>query len=242
MTAVRTQTKAATAPERVAAALRHDIIGGRFPPATRLKIGALAARYGTSPMPVREALRQLDGERLVELNAHRGAIVRPVTIGFIQDLYNVREALEGLLTEGAARRATAGDNAALERLAAAWESVAAVADSEDDIGNDGTEALLQANARLHAHINEIGHNEEARALTARGAPLLAALRRQIGYGPKRLQDIKTQHRAIVAAIAARDADAARRAARDHCFSARDDLVQRLERIGSLNFGRVSKRG
>lgn len=224
---------AVTAPEKVAEALRHDIIGGRFPPATRLKIGELADRYGTSAMPVREALRQLDGERLVELNAHRGAIVRPVTIGYIQDLYDVREALEGILTERSARAATADDIGALEGLAHAWEAAVATADSD---------GLLEANARLHGRINAIGRNEEARALTARGAPLLATLRKQIGYRPNRLAEIKDEHRAIVAAIAAHDPGAARQASRDHCFAARDDLVAQLEQVGSLNLSRMSKRG
>ena len=222
-----------TAPERVAEALRLDIIGGHFQPATRLKIAELAERYGTSPMPVREALRKLDGERLVELLAHRGAIVRPLTIGYIQDLYNVREALEGLLTEACARLATRHEVQELEQLVEAWES----ANEAIDVGS-----LVYANAQLHRRINVIGRNEEASALSERGASLLAALRRQVGYGPGRLAAIKEEHRSIVGAISARDCEAARRVSREHCFASRDDLVEQLERRGNLNLGRAGKRG
>jgi DNA-binding GntR family transcriptional regulator len=223
----------ATTPDRIAEALRLDIIAGRFPPGMRLKIVALAERYGTSAMPVREALRQLDGERLIELNAHRGAVVRKVTIGFVQDIYEVRAALEGILADSCARVATPADIQALEQGLGHWEAAATGADVAD---------MLKANAQLHGRINAIGRNEEARALADRGTPLFAALRKQIGYGPDRLGEITDQHRAIIAAIAAGDAGAARRAAEDHVFSARDDFVRQLERLGSLNIAGAGKRG
>ena len=222
----------ATTPDRIAEALRLDIIAGRFPPGMRLKIVALADRYGTSAMPVREALRQLDGERLIELNAHRGAVVRPVTIGFVQDIYEVRAALEGILAESCARVATPADIHALQQALGLWEAAAN--------GSEVTD-LLKANAQLHGRINAIGRNEEARALADRGTPLFATLRQQIGYGPKRLGEITDQHRTIIAAIAAKDAGPARRAAEDHVFSASDDFVRQLERLGSLNVTSAGRR-
>lgn len=223
----------ATTPDRIAEALRLDIIAGRFPPGMRLKIVALAERYGTSAMPVREALRQLDGERLIELNAHRGAVVRPVTIGFVQDIYEVRAALEGILADSCAQVAKAADIRALEHTLGTWEEAVTGGDVSD---------LLKANAQLHGRINAIGRNQEARALADRGAHLFAALRRQIGYGPDRLGEITDQHRAIVVAIAARDSSAARHAAEVHVFSARDDFIRQLERLGSLNVAAAGKRG
>lgn len=222
----------ATAPDKITEALRLDIIAGRFPPGMRLKIAALAHRYGTSSMPVREALRQLDGERLIELNAHRGAVVRPVTIGFIQDIYEVRAALEGILAASCARVATQSEIQTLQQALRIWEAAAASGRIAD---------LLKANAQLHARINAIGRNEEARVLADRGAPLVAALRKQIGYGPDRLDEITEQHRAIIAALTSGDPDASRRAAEDHVFSARDDLVHQLERLGRLNVAGAERR-
>ncbi len=222
----------ATAPDRIAEALRVDIIAGRFPPGMRLKIVALADRYGTSAMPVREALRQLDGERLIELNAHRGAVVRPMTIGFVQDIYEVRAALEGILTESCARVASSADIRTLQKALGLWDTARAGGKVAD---------LVRANANLHARINAIGRNEEARALVARGTPLFAALRKQIGYGPDRLGEITDQHRMIVGSIAANDPEASRRAAADHVYSARDDLVQQLQRLGWLEVAGTGRR-
>lgn len=222
----------ATTPDRIAEALRLDIIAGRFPPGMRLKIVPLADRYGTSAMPVREALRQLEGERLIELNAHRGAVVRLVTIAFVQDIYEVRAALEGVLAESCARVATSDDIQALQQALGLWEAAAGGGDVAD---------LLRANGLLHRRINAIGRNEEARALANRGTPLFAALRQQIGYGPERLGAITDQHRGIIAAIAAKDAGPARRAAEDHVYSARDDFIRQFERVGSLNVTSAGKR-
>jgi DNA-binding GntR family transcriptional regulator len=215
---------APTTATKVVEALRRDIVGGRYRPGARLKIQDLAARYDVSMMPVREALRQLEGERLITLDAHRGATVRAVTVRFVRDLYGVRDALEGLLVERCARLATDAEILAIEALAAAWETAADRGDAA---------RLLEANRRLHEKINRIGENEEAFHLLSSGWPLILALRLQIGFGARRLNEIRDQHRALVAAIAARDPAAARRICADHCAAARDDLIAQLERRGVI---------
>lgn len=215
-----------TAIERVVELLRADILRGRAKAGARLKVSELSARYGVSAMPVREAIRVLEGERLLTLSAHRGATVRLVTVSFIANVYEVRSALEEMLAAGCARKARPADVAALEELAAQWEKAAA------DDGAD-PQALLAANLRFHALIAKIGDNEEAEAILNRGWPVIEGLRRQIGFSAPRLADIVTQHRALVGKIAVGDVEGARVAARDHCFSARDDLVAHLGRTANL---------
>jgi DNA-binding GntR family transcriptional regulator len=219
----------ATEAERIVGALRRDIVGGRFPPGARLKIQDLSTRYGISMMPVREALRRLEGERLVELNAHRGATVRPVTVKFVRDLYAVREALEGLLVESCAAAAGEAEAREIAALADAWEAAARRGDAA---------RLLEANRRFHQRINEIGDNGEALEMLSRGWPLIHALRLQIGFGERRLAEIAAQHRAIVVAVSAGDPAAARAASRAHCFSARDDLIRQLEHVGAISRANV----
>jgi DNA-binding GntR family transcriptional regulator len=88
----------------VADALRRAILAGRYAPGERLVEDRLAAEYGGSRVPVREALKTLAGEGLVELIPHRGACVADLSAGLIDELIEVRATLEGLNARLAARR------------------------------------------------------------------------------------------------------------------------------------------
>lgn len=208
--------------DRVAAALRAEILAGSLAPGARLKILDLAARYRISPLPVREALRRLEGERLVVAQSHKGATVRLPDARMISDLYEVRGALEGLLVRRAAQRATHAAVQGLERLAARWETAAAAGDPAP---------LLDANRAFHDRIAELGDNLEAAEAATRGWPLIAALRVQFSFSPERLAAIAAEHRALVAAIAAGDAAGAQAVSDAHVAGARRELLDRLDAAG-----------
>ena len=87
--------------------LRNDIVSGAFAFGSRLVMEDLASRYGVSHMPIREALRVLHGEGLVVIEPNRGAHVRPMYSGFIEDLFDMRAAVETMLARRAAQRRTA---------------------------------------------------------------------------------------------------------------------------------------
>lgn len=74
--------------------LRERILGGEFGDGAVLRQEALAERYGVSRVPVREALRLLEGEGLVTLHAHRGAVVAAPSPSQINELYDLRAMLE----------------------------------------------------------------------------------------------------------------------------------------------------
>lgn len=97
----------------VADALRGAILSGRYQAGERLVEDRLAAEYGGSRVPVREALKTLAGEGLVELTPHRGACVVDLSHGLVEELVEVRATLEGLNARLAARR---HDPAAIARL------------------------------------------------------------------------------------------------------------------------------
>src|SRR6476619_6448544 len=65
-----------------------------FGPGQRLRTASLAKRFGSSRTPVREALVQLEGEGLVEIEPRRGALVRPFASADLIDLYEIRALLE----------------------------------------------------------------------------------------------------------------------------------------------------
>jgi DNA-binding GntR family transcriptional regulator len=80
--------------ERVHVALRERILSGEYAPGSRLILGRLAQEHDVSFIPVREALRRLEGERLVVLEPNRGATVAPVSVADMRDVYETRVVLE----------------------------------------------------------------------------------------------------------------------------------------------------
>lgn len=95
----RVVVQAAPLRSQVVDALREDIVEGRLRPGERLREAMLCERYGVSRTVVREALRQLESERLVSMLANRGPIVTVLEEHEIGALYEVRRELEGLVGE-----------------------------------------------------------------------------------------------------------------------------------------------
>lgn len=96
-----------TLSDRVTAELYRLILTGELPAGSPLPIQALAERFTTSAMPVREALRRLAGLGLVEIAAHRGARVRDLTVADLEDTYRMRLTLEPIAISLAAERSEA---------------------------------------------------------------------------------------------------------------------------------------
>lgn len=206
-----------TTAARVADELRRRILAGELMPGQRLKIDALAARLGVSHMPIREALRALEAEGVLEVYPHRGAIVRGVDRTFVENFYDIRAALEDMLASRCAARIDAGSLAKLKEAAQDFERAAGV---------DPT-AAVAANRRFHDIINAVADNPEAARMLAHGRVLADALRLRYGYGGGRVDTIVAEHRALVEAIERGDSAQAGHIARRHCIAARDDLVARV---------------
>src|SRR5436853_4251947 len=90
--------------DKLASDLQQRVLNGEFPTGTRLRQSALAAEFGVSRTPIREALRKLQAGGLVELQPHRGALVRGLSSREIRQAYEVRAELEALAAELAATR------------------------------------------------------------------------------------------------------------------------------------------
>jgi len=98
------------------ARLRERIVEGSLPPGMRLNEKALCAELGVSRTPLREALRMLAAEGLIELSPHRGAAVAPLTVETVRDVFAVMGALEALAGETACRQASAEQLAEIRAL------------------------------------------------------------------------------------------------------------------------------
>jgi DNA-binding GntR family transcriptional regulator len=103
-------------PDAVADALREAILDGTLAPGTWLREAEVARKLQVSRTPVRDALRSLANESLVELNANQGAVVSPMNIDDIIELYVMRASLEALATGLAARRSAAACAAQFAQL------------------------------------------------------------------------------------------------------------------------------
>ena len=122
--------QAAPIREQVVANLRRAIIGGRFQPGDRLIERELCELMGVSRTSVREALRHLEVEGLVENVPNKGIIVGILTRSEAEDIYQVRAALEGLAGALYAERATAEDIATLRQAMQAIEEAYQRAEEE----------------------------------------------------------------------------------------------------------------
>lgn len=185
--------------------LREAILAGRRQPGSRLVESDLTSRFGVSRGPVREALRRLTADGLIEHWPHRGAVVRRLTEREIRELFLIRIEMEAL----AARLAAAADDP--ERRA---RFVAAIRPIYADAPRNPCE-YLKENAAFHDAVMALADNLELRDLSTRlQLPLIMA---QVGdiLTPAVLKASVQEHRAIAEAILKRDGAAASARMREH---------------------------
>ncbi|NYF09862.1 DNA-binding GntR family transcriptional regulator [Leifsonia sp. AK011] len=106
---------------RIADDLRQSILAGEYEPGARIRQEDLADRHGASRLPVREALRVLEGEGLVTLVANTGAWVSSLSLAECEEMYQIRERIEPLLLRYNVPLLSVEQVDDLDRLAAAME-------------------------------------------------------------------------------------------------------------------------
>ena len=197
--------------------LRNDIVAGELPFGSRLVIEELAGRYGVSHMPVREALRILHGEGLVVIEPNRGARVRPIYRGFIDDVFDMRCAIETMLARRAAERREASHLEALRSSAGELEAFV-------DQGDYASVPI--ANRAFHRAINDAAGHPGALPIVDSHWLLLAALLKRYGYGDDRFSRVIEEHQHLIQAIERRDAHSAATLMGAHIEKARNNLLKR----------------
>ncbi|XVS67339.1 GntR family transcriptional regulator [Actinosynnema sp. CA-299493] len=128
--------------------LRRQILGGELAPGAGINQFTLAKAIGISTTPLREALKRLKSEGLVELDAHRDARVTPLRAEEARDLVELRRALDPLAVALAAERRTAADIAAIREAAEGLRALPGDPDHEE----------LLAHRRFHAALYRASHN------------------------------------------------------------------------------------
>ncbi|GAA3447608.1 GntR family transcriptional regulator [Planomonospora venezuelensis] len=202
--------------------LRNLILNGRYAPGARLGEVELAETLGVSRTPVREALRRLQAEGLVEVAANRGARVAQFPAGDLETVFELRARIEGLAARQAAAVATAEDADLLHETAVTLREHA---------GRRDLDAVYRLNADFHRSLVRLGGSAVlAQSLSALvHSPVL--LRTYGSFDAEAMRRSVDHHVEIAAAVRAGDPDWAEVVMRAHLFSARASLLGPRRRDG-----------
>ena len=196
------------------------ITSGRLDPGARLREIPLSLHYGVSTTPVREALRRLESEGLVEVQPRRGAVVLALDDVTVSDLYDLRLILETAAARLAAK-STAMDLTEVYALMARAESLVN-GPSESEFGH--------VDVRLHRAIHDLSGNRELADMAERVHRRIQSVRVRAAV-PGRLRIAQDQHADIVEALRKRDPDLVEAAVRRHIESAKDNVLTVLRERG-----------
>lgn len=198
-------------PALVHAEIEQLILRGELAAGQRVNESELATRFGTSRGPIREALRVLEEARLVRSEKHRGVFVREISVAEADEIYDVREVLDQLIGERVAERATP---AQLNELKAV------VTEMDAATGRQDVKRYHALNLKFHDLLVDFAGNarltESYRLLTKE--LLLFRLRGLQDGGGFAVSN--TEHKAVVKAIASRDAARAGQLLRAHAAQSR----------------------
>lgn len=194
--------------------IRNSIYDGTLQFGDRLVERDLAQLYGVSRLPVREALRILHKEGLIEYLPTRGSVVRTLDQRHVNELYDIREALEVLAARQATERATETDK---KRF------VAMMRESRDAVAADEMQVAHEADSKLHDEITALSGNKLL-------ADMLEPLVGQIGWLRRKIEDfdlIHAEHQTLCEAISSGDPERAATAARNHVRASRERTLHFL---------------
>ena len=194
-----------TLAHRVEELLRREIVRGIRPSGSRLNEVEIAAAYDVSRGPVREAMQRLARDGLVIIEPHRGAFVKSLDRTEVEDLYEIRSALEAEAAALAARKITPEGIAQLRRMQE--QSVSAVTQEDDHSFPDVID--------LHDLIGHVSGNRRLAALLQQVNLELRLVRSRSGSSAERAQAALVEHDELIERLASRDGDGARAAMRAH---------------------------
>jgi phosphonate utilization transcriptional regulator len=198
-------------PALVQVEIEQLILRGELVIGQRVNESELAARFGTSRGPIREALRALEESRLVRSEKNRGVFVREISVAEADEIYDVREALDQLIGQRVAERATPEQ---LRKLDAVLTEMDEATDTQD------VKSYHALNLKFHDMLVDFAGNArltESYRLLTRGLLLFRLRGLQDGGG---FAVSNTEHRAVVRAVAQRDTARAGQLLRQHAAKSR----------------------
>lgn len=199
-------------------AIRAMIVAGAFGPGDRLGEADLAARLDVSRTPVREALRQLAADGLVEHVPNKGARVVALTADELEHVFELRAQVEGTAAHRAAATITAAELDALAELADQIALFALPGPARD------LDRVYGCNARFHLVLAEASRSTAIAASVRQLFHTTATVRTYRGFDVDAVRRSVAHHHEIVAALRARDGQWARATMHSHLYNARAAML------------------
>jgi DNA-binding GntR family transcriptional regulator len=233
---IKVQKTAASLRQQVLEGLRNAIVSGELPPGKRLTERELIEIMEVSRTVIREALRQLEAERLVEVIPNKGPIVRALTREEAEDLYRIRAVLYGLAARIFVEQA---DSERLVELRDAFQAVVSAYETGD------VQQTLETKTRFYEVLHQ---GTQSETLISMLATLHARIWqwRSLGLTHPRRSDERSREsienlRSIVTAAEHNDADAAERATREEANQAAQEVMRLLSMESSSNDESINRR-
>lgn len=207
--------------EAVYRRLREAILGGRIPMGARINELELAASWKISRTPIRDALRRLGAEGLLQADPGRGMVVPVLRQADLEELYEMLEALEGMAARRSAERSTSGFQTQLNTLIKAYGSA---------LKQEAFAQVLATDEALHDAVAQMAQNrrlEEAVRLARLRVRLFQA--RSFGLRGRAGKTFREMAK-LVAAIRARDAARAETSMREHLASLGGEIAAAYDEL------------
>lgn len=195
--------------------LRADIISQRLKPGQAIREDELAQNFGVSRTPIREILRRLEQEDLVKVIPNRGVFVSELTAKDIEEVLEIRMALETAAARSAASKMTEHD---LMELKDIMNQLDVAVELQDSI------VSFEADSRLHNLILVAAGNRRAHRIINNLMGQIHRIRFISGHKPGRMETTVSEHKQIVMALLGMDPDKAAEAMTIHIESTREILL------------------
>ncbi len=202
--------------------IRQRILRRKFTSGMKVTYRQLAEQLGVSRIPIGEAIRQLEREGLV-ICTPRGIYINQLTVRDVEEVFDMREVLEGLSCRLFATIATPADLELLKEYADEWERC---------LDKGRFDLAQEVNVKFHAHIAKrtpypyLAQVVETLLLRARMIGVTA-----LGSKKGQWQRERWEHYAILDAVSAQDPDKAERAMRQHIRFGREDIIAAMLKEG-----------
>ncbi|MFI4985881.1 MAG: GntR family transcriptional regulator [Alphaproteobacteria bacterium] len=214
-----------SAEDRAYKVLREAILNGTYPRGERLLEEALAVDLGVSRTPIRAALQRLALEGLIEFRRYVGAVVRVLPIQEVDQIFQLRGAVESLAAELAATRIAAAEIERIEGLCDRMDRIAAV--EIPDLGE-----IARLNKELHQTILAASGNLYVQRVAVNLTDLNFMVHSYRRYARRDLERSLSQHHELAAAFRARNPSWARSVMTSHVEGARSLIQPELERAAA----------
>jgi DNA-binding GntR family transcriptional regulator len=209
-------------PSAIADRLRDKILRGELREGEQLRQHAIAAEFEVSRIPVREAFRQLEAEGLITIIDHRGAVVSALSPDQIQELFDIRAALECAILRQAVPRLTEEDLSRAEKILKEYEKALGY-DSDFDVWG---ELHWQFHSTLYA---AAGREQFMSLIQTVNNNADRYIRLHILFSRDVHRQVKDEHRAILELCRQRDAEAASRLLEQHITKAGHEMKEFIQR-------------